>query len=112
MKKRSKADQQFIEDQNLFRQVLRAEPMRVMVALIRRTLTREALALEEYLTPLGLTLHEREAIYKELNKRREALEAELHLPGAYDRLIAEASVLGLLTPPEVSLETSGKEANP
>jgi len=96
MRKKSKADRQFEEDQKLFRQTLAAQPMVLMRCLIRRTLTREALALEEELTALGLTYHEREAVYQKLSQRREVLEAELYAPGAYDQLVAEASVLGLL----------------
>lgn len=111
MKKKSKADRQFEEDQKLFRKLLIKEPMILMRCLVRRTLTREALALEEQLTHLGLNYHEREAVYQALNLRREVLEAELHQPGAYERLMAEASVMGLLSPVSQS-ESQGKEATP
>jgi hypothetical protein len=99
MRKKSSSDRQFIEDQKLFRKLLSAQPLLLMRCLIRRTLRSEALVLEEALSALGLSYYERETIYKELSNRREALEADLCAPRAYDRLIAEATVLGLLSRP-------------
>jgi hypothetical protein len=108
----SKKDKKWDQEQEVFRRVVQSEPLLLFVAVIRNAFNEEAKALEAQLSDAGLTTYERENIYKQLNQRRLQLEAELDQPGAYGRVKAQAYLFGLLTPPEVSLETSGKEANP
>jgi hypothetical protein len=104
MEKPTKSEKKFRETQEKFRLLYQAEPLQLMVGLVRLTLTETAKVLEEELSALGIPVHERDAIYKKLLAWRQAKETELYAPLAYEKQRAQAKMLGLLDLP------SGKEA--
>lgn len=104
----NKKEKKWDQEQELYRSLVRAEPLCLFICVIRETLSEEAKVLEDQLTKAGLTTSEREAVFKELSQRRKQLEADIDKPGAYGRLRAMAETLGLLEAPPAS-EASGKE---
>lgn len=100
--KLSRADKKFRETQAMFARVAFAEPLLLMVGLLRLTLEQTTVLLDRELAALGLSLHERDALYTKIRVWREAKEAELYGDGAYEGLRAQARVMGLLDRPALT----------
>lgn len=87
---------------------VKEEATMAMVAVARAVVTNEAEILDEELSRLHISVADREQIFEKINRRRLVTEIQIMHPGAFDRYLAVAQVLGLL--PEIAL-TSPKEAH-